>query len=1070
LSNKENEPSRKDQLKDKKYQYILKATNAGTWQWNVQTGETIFNEKWAEIIGYTLEELEPTTIETWKKFTYPEDLKLCQEKLKSHFRGEKDSYECKHRMKHKNGNWVWVLDRGAVIEWTEDGKPLWMFGTHIDITDLKETQEKLRKQTYKLNERNKELSCFYKMSEIVQSGEHTLEELLEQFVHLIPPGFQYPDQTCARLTFDETRYHTDNFRETDTKITGNIYFHGAVKGSLEVFLLKDFTKTDKAPFLDKERKLIDSLAERIGRIAERKIGEQKLVESESKFRNLFETMAQGVVYHDKTGQIISANPAAERILGLSLSRMQGRTSMDPRWKAVHEDGSPFPGKDHPAMVALRTGQPVYGELMGVYHPKEGEFHWIKVNALPRFYNGEEEPYQVYASFEDITTEVEARQALQKSREKFFQLFDNMKSGVALYEAVDNGKDFRVIDLNKAGERIENIDKEEVIGKKVTDIFPGVEDFGLLEVFRKVWETGEPQDHTDAYYKDERVEGWRENRVYKLPSGIVVAVYDDVTERIKAEEEIKKFKTITDNALTGTCITDMNADIVYINDYYANIHGYSPGEVMGENIALFHTSKQLNEMMEKSKPVFQKQDRFPAAEFWHKHRTGKEFPMLMSGVMIEDKAKERRFMAISAVDISQQKNLEFSLKQQKEELMASNQEIEAMNEELLEREKEARRANQAKSEFLATMSHELRTPLNGVIGFSEILKKSELNESQQDYLEIILNSAKNLLEIISDILDLSKLESEMTKIEPKQMNVRETLKKSLEIVESKAKEKDLEIGMTLAEDCPEYVRCDPARLKQILLNLLSNAVKFTDRGEVTLSVVVKEMKKETKTVTLRFSVKDTGIGIKEEDRQKIMEAFTQVDMSNTREYGGTGLGLTIANRLLDRMGSSLRLTSTYGKGSNFYFDLTLPYEEMPKSSQDENADEQEGTIPKIGNKTILIAEDNRNNMKYAKIALKLISNDIRIFEAGDGQEAYDLFRQHRPDLILMDLVMPELSGFQATKMIREKDKRVPIVAMTAKALREDREKCLKSGMNDFISKPVELDKLKKVLERHLDENR
>ena len=191
---------------------IINATKAGTWEWNIQTGETIINERWAEIIGYSLEELNPITIDTWRSNTHPDDFKCCKDKLKSHFRGDTDFYECECRMKHKEGYWVWVLDRGTVMEWTEDGKPLWMFGTHMDITKLKKTQEELKRQRNILHERSKEISCIFRMSEIVQSKEQTLEEMLQQFVNLIPQAFHHPLLTWAKIAFNKEVYQSKNFR------------------------------------------------------------------------------------------------------------------------------------------------------------------------------------------------------------------------------------------------------------------------------------------------------------------------------------------------------------------------------------------------------------------------------------------------------------------------------------------------------------------------------------------------------------------------------------------------------------------------------------------------------------------------------------------------------------------------------------------------------------------------------------------------------------------------------------------------------------------------------------------
>ncbi len=409
-----------------------------------------------------------------------------------------------------------------------------------------------------------------------------------------------------------------------------------------------------------------------------------------------------------------------------------------------------------------------------------------------------------------------------------------------------------------------------------------------------------------------------------------------------------------------------------------------------------------------------------------------------------------------------------LKQQSEELKAQNQEIVAMNEELKESEKEARRANQAKSEFLSNMSHEIRTPLNGILGFSEIVRDTKLDEDQQSFIDIIIKSANSLMEIINDILDLSKIEADKMALNIRKRNIRELLGNTLDIVTVRAEQKGLDIQKKISCSIPDFVEVDDIRLKQILLNLLSNAVKFTDQGSVELTVKRLAVDNENKKVKLLFMVKDTGIGIKKENLKIVFEAFHQENMSSTKRFGGTGLGLSISNRLLEKMGSTLDVESTRNVGTQFSFELELPFFEAKES----NSGDSERPLTKsqskrlIQEKKILIVEDNKENMLFIKTMIGNYLDNIKTIEAENGREAYKLFKRENPDLILMDLVMPVLDGYQATTMIRLEDGEVPIVALTAKAMEGEREECLTLGMNDYLSKPVSIKRLRKAIERYL----
>ena len=370
---------------------------------------------------------------------------------------------------------------------------------------------------------------------------------------------------------------------------------------------------------------------------------------------------------------------------------------------------------------------------------------------------------------------------------------------------------------------------------------------------------------------------------------------------------------------------------------------------------------------------------------------------------------------------------------------------------------AEAANKAKSEFLANMSHEIRTPLNGIIGFTDLLMNTNLGKTQEKYMTTINQSAKSLLDIINDILDFSKIEAGKLELYLEKNDVQEILSQIIDLILYESNQKNLTLELNIASDVPKYFWTDSVRLKQILLNLLSNAVKFTEKGSIKLNVSVAEKTNDSRAKIL-FSVIDTGVGIQEENKRKIFKAFSQEDNSTTRKFGGTGLGLTISNQLLGLMNSHLQLESTVQFGSAFYFYLDL---EISNLVSDEV---KEIIIPDANKKIalknyqkikIMLVEDNKVNMLLLKTIIKNLFANVTIYEIPNGKVAVDQFETIHPDIIFMDIQMPIMNGYEATEIIRnlKSGQNVPIIAITAGTEKEEKEKCIAAGMNDYIAKPI-----------------
>lgn len=566
----------------------------------------------------------------------------------------------------------------------------------------------------------------------------------------------------------------------------------------------------------------------------------------------------------------------------------------------------------------------------------------------------------------------------------------------------------------------------------------------------------------------------ENRTAELEASNS-QLQQEINERFLTEIKYRRFKAISDNANYGNAIVDLLGRIIYINKFYAEIAGYDYQDLIKKNMSLFYSKRQMVHVRY-VRSLLQEEGQISALEVWHTHRNGLAFPMLMNAISLNESNKKNPLIALSAIDISELKQVQAEVETQRKEverqrniaikqrdeiksrskaLEKAIKRINVQNLKLTMAYKEIKKTSQMKEVFLANTSHEIRTPLNAIIGLTNLLADTSVDDKQESYISNIKNSSQTLLAIINDILDFSKIEAGRLNLEMTEFDLVQTVKDTIETFRIKANSDQVDLSYEIDKQIPMILIGDPLRINQILINLVGNALKFTNSGgRVSIRLFLE--KNKPNSVDLLLEIADTGIGIPKEKQEVLFDSFTQANANTTRLYGGTGLGLAIVKRLVDLHDGTIDLESEVDQGTTFKVRLSFekghvkPVEELQTYGNIELFDCH------LSGMKILLVEDIPINQEVTRDTIKNWNQSIDIDFADNGQEAIERLQNETYHLILMDIQMPVMNGVEATDYIRNKlpepQNHIPIIALTANAMEDERRKCIKIGMNDYISKP------------------
>ncbi len=1009
-----------------------------------------FNSRVKEF--YNLSDEELLTGDMWS-FIHPDDVERVRKEQANRFRGDSDEISYQFRGKNGDGKIIWFRITGFRIYW--EGEPATL-SFLVPIDEQKKAEAENRKTRQFLDD----IVEYSPDGIIILDADHRICRVNRAMLRILGMEKQ---ELEGRFMDDFTMFRESGLIRIMQLSEKEGDFNGLAR---EVTLHQE----DNV-FFDLIVQRVDHTKDTIilwfRDVTEKNKMLKALEASEKKYRNLHENMHEGAISIDRSGCFLECNSSFLHLIRYNeeeLSTVNYWEITSSAWRS--EEESTLLDK------LWSTGQPQRYEKEFV--TKDGYAVIFAVQAFLRYNDkGEKEGFWLFVR--DITEEKKKESEVHERELKYrtileyspIPLFSHDFSAVK--ESLKKIHEQGVTDLRKYLKENRSV-VEEILRKIVlldcnneTLKYFGVSSIQELQqmlteeihdllvvvfidvalaflegkkVFETVVETNAPDVNIDAIIKWVLVPG------HEMTWDLVLVSITDISERVKYEKQLKVLSSAVDHSPASVVITDHNGKIEYVNPKFTEVTGYTAEEAIGANPRILKSGNLPDSFYKGLWKTITKGKEW-RGEFENKKKNGELFWELASISGIKNEKGEIVYYVAIKEDITERKKTELELKKAKER---------------------AEESDRLKTAFLANMSHEIRTPLNAIIGFSDILQSDRLEEKQkEEYFSLINLSSQTLLKLIDDIIDVAKIEAKHMRIAPHPFDINELLNELYAYFEKEIMLKKGQVRLVLTRPFDQEFRilADAIRVKQVLSNLLGNAVKFTQKGSIEYGFSLTEKK------ILEFFVKDTGIGIPRDKQKVIFNRFRQVDDSYTREFSGTGLGLWISKNLAELMGGDIRVESEEGQGSTFYFTLPVTGNfEIPEIAEKKpETGEQQKPVSDWSTKKVIIAEDNESNFEYLKAILSV--RKAVVIRARNGLDVLEKVKNHEDvDVVLMDIQMPELNGYEATRLLKGTYPDIRVIAQTAFAMSEDRKKALDAGCDGYIAKPIQPHKLITMLEKFM----